>query len=65
MSDRKPLFAEAMHELLDNMAQLLDTVDGYRQQCLTRGYSETAAEMMAMEFHRQLVANVFRAGGKK
>jgi hypothetical protein len=36
------------------------TVDGYRAQCVARGYSDHAAELMAVEFHRVLLAVVFK-----
>lgn len=63
MTAHKPTIAESMHEVLEGMTGLLDAVDGYRAQCSQRGYSETAAEVMAMDFHRALVAAAF--GAKK
>lgn len=43
---------------------LLDAVDGYRAECAERGYSPTAAEAMAMDFHRVLIANAMSGGSK-
>lgn len=49
----------------DAMSQLIETVVGYRAQCEAAGFSPTAAEMMAMEFHNALIAQVFGPKGKK
>ena len=58
---KKPTTAETMHEVMEGMSQVLEGINGYRQQCLAAGYSETAAERMAMDFHQSFVAAMFRA----
>lgn len=42
------------------MGAILDVVDGHRAQLIERGYSPTAAEQGAMEYHRYLLAAAFR-----
>jgi hypothetical protein len=46
-------------QLIDDMNQMVEVVDAYRSVCIQHGYSETAAERMAMDYHAQLVARVF------
>ena len=50
--------------LLDQLGPMLDAVDGYRAQCLQRGYSPTAAEAMAVQLHSELLHSAF-SGGKQ
>lgn len=53
---------DAMMQLTEMLAPMGEAVDGYRADLERRGYSPTAAESMAMEFHSylmtQLVASV-------
>lgn len=42
-------------EALDQAKRILELVAGYRAECEAQGFSPTAAEMMAMEFHRMLM----------
>ena len=49
---------DAMLELAEMMAPMGDAVDGYRADLERRGYSPTAAESMAMEFHHYLMAQL-------
>lgn len=41
------------------LSPMLDMVDGHREEMIRRGYSPTAAEAMAVEFHRHMLAQVF------
>lgn len=34
---------------------VLDTTEAHRAECLKRGFSETASELMAMEVHAALI----------
>ncbi len=52
---------EALILLREVTAPVLEATDGYRQACLDHGYSPTAAEQMAVDYHRQLVMTVMRA----
>jgi hypothetical protein len=51
--------AEGFLQVLDQLGPLKDAVDGYRQDWIRRGYSETAAERMAMDLHAGLLNAVF------
>lgn len=42
-----------------SMAVVLDTVVGYRAQCLERGFSVASAERMAVAFHAVLLQRMF------
>lgn len=42
-------------DLLEQMEVLLDTMDGYKAKLLERGYSESAVEMMVVEFHNSML----------
>lgn len=46
--------ANPFMEALDAAKQLLELVAGYRAECEAKGFSPTAAELMAMEFHKHL-----------
>lgn len=52
-----------MTKALGNFAAMLepvnDAVDGYRTSLLRRGYNETAAEQMTVEYHRCLLHMIF------
>lgn len=50
--------AEDLAQTLDGIKQVLEAVDLYRDECLRHGYSPTAAEEMALGFHRMLLAKV-------
>lgn len=52
-------FAQGMMQLAEMTKTILDTTDGHRAECIARGYSPTAAEVMAMEVHNGLVRMVF------
>ena len=55
MTKSPPTPTEALHQMMEGMHAVLDAVDGYRAECLRRGYNETAAEVMAMDFHRMML----------
>lgn len=64
MSAVPPLDMEKILTAFGNLAEMngavLDLVIGYRRQCEERGFSPTAAEMMAMEYHRALLQQIWR-----
>jgi hypothetical protein len=43
---------------------LVDAAAGYRTKCIEAGFNETAAEQMAVEFHRSLLATAFSGVSK-
>lgn len=55
MQNPEPDPARKFAEFQDAIDQILESVDGYRAKCLERGYSATAAEAMALEFHSMLM----------
>lgn len=58
--DMSAKLAEALLIIQGNMAQIGEAVDGYRAQCIERGYSPTASEKMAMDYHEQLTIAIFK-----
>ena len=51
---------EMFIQLMENLTPVKDTVDGYRADATQRGYSPTAAEAMALDLHRALIATIFK-----
>ena len=47
--------------LIEGLGQMVEAVAGYRKKCEEAGFSPTAAEAMAVEMHRHLLATAFRA----
>lgn len=45
--------------VLDGMRQVLETVAGYRSMCREHGFNEESAEIMALEFHKNMLAKTF------
>jgi hypothetical protein len=64
VTDNPDSVAAQMLALLDALKQIGETVDGYRQSCIDRGYSPTAAEKMAMDVHSELIRVAFATAGK-
>jgi hypothetical protein len=62
--DLKQQMAAALLEMSDLVKPVSEAVDGYKADLERRGYSPTAAEAMAMEFHRYLFAQML-SGIKK
>jgi hypothetical protein len=50
--------ALALGQFAEAVGPILEATAGYRANCLTAGFSETAAEVMAMDFHRMLFAGL-------
>ena len=55
---------EALASVADTLSAMLDIVDGHRAQLTERGYSPTAAEVMATDVHRALVTMAFTGKGE-
>jgi hypothetical protein len=53
-----PNITEAIADFADQMGPILDAVAGYRERCLQRGFNETAAELMSIDFHRFVLAGI-------
>jgi hypothetical protein len=51
--------SQALFVLSDITTQIADAVDGYRAQCVERGYSMGVAEQMALQAHGAIIASVF------
>lgn len=49
----------ALLEVGEGLKPVVDFIDGQRQEFLRRGYSETAAEEMAVELFRGMVGMIF------
>lgn len=69
MSEPQPtqseLVSRALLELGESVAQVQEAVVGYRAQCEARGFSPTAAEAMALEYHSELMRLLFAGAGQK
>ena len=55
---------EQMAAAADAIRTLVELAAGHRQTCLAAGFSETAAEQMAVALHGCLCINAFNLGGK-
>lgn len=55
------VFAEAVAQLGDLYAVLPSATAGYREQLIQAGFNETAAEMMAMQYHQALLMHITQA----
>lgn len=49
---------ESLLDALDSAKQWIEAAAGYRQKAVDSGFSEEAAELMALEFHELLLAHV-------
>lgn len=58
-SDKMSVIIEGFAEMAELMSIMLESVNGYRAQCLAAGYSETAAEVMAMQYHMVILQTSF------
>lgn len=58
------VFAEMLFTLLGAMRSVIDTVAGYKAQCLAAGFSPAAAEEMAVQLHEGLQAHVWKLFGR-
>lgn len=45
-------------QFLENMAEVMDMLDGYRSSWVRRGYSEAAAEQMTVHMHEVVMKNI-------
>ena len=50
---------ESLLKMSETMGQFVELVAGYRQQLEQAGFSPNAAELMASDYHRGLVAGIF------
>jgi len=51
-----PTVSEAIMEIMVGLTPVLEAITGYREQCKQQGFSETAAEQMAVALHMALVS---------
>jgi hypothetical protein len=52
--------SETLANIMDNVAPVAEVVDGYRAQCVGRGYGPAAAEAMALELHAHHIRALFK-----
>lgn len=50
-TDEPNSFASAILGFDSITGPILDAVEGYKAQCIARGWNETAAEMAALHYH--------------
>lgn len=53
-----PTFAEAVHAAMEFLGTVREACVGYRAQCLADGFSETAAEEMAVQVHAMFITRL-------
>ena len=56
--------ATAIAEMREMLAPIDEAVTGYRKQLEGAGWSPTAAETMALELHRLLMANIIASAAQ-
>lgn len=49
--------AEAFLQLGEHCVSILDAVAGHRESAISRGFSETVAEQMALQYHMALMGH--------
>lgn len=52
--------AALLMALREEIAPVLEAVDGYKASAIERGYTSKTAEQMTIDYHRHLLALVFR-----
>jgi hypothetical protein len=52
---------EGLMELLESTSSLIEMVAGYRENCVKNGFSETAAEKMAVAMHGLMLTKIAEA----
>jgi hypothetical protein len=56
---QQPTLPEVFLAVMETVHQVREAVNGYRASLLADGYSPTAAEVMAMTLHEQMIRAVF------
>lgn len=54
----KPNIAQPLADMAENFDQIIEATAGYRARCEAAGFSPTAAEQLALDFHRLLFAQI-------
>ena len=57
-SDMNAEIAEVMASVLSLFGPVLEAVDGYRRQCVERGFTPEDASVMAAELHHSTMAMI-------
>lgn len=60
-----PAFVEVMAQVLEQCGPIREAVMGYRTQLVSDGFSPAAAEDMASDLHRHLIAAMFGPAGAR
>lgn len=55
----KPTFSELAMGINDTLDGIIAAVSGYRAKATEAGFSDAAAEQMALDYHRELVRITF------
>ena len=56
-------FATAVLDVLESMSPIIEGAAGYREKCIAAGFNETAAEMMALQYHQALMMQIVGHNG--
>ena len=58
-------FAEALMQMAEQVTAVIDAVKGYQEKLLAAGFNETAAEMMAVQYHAMIMESLSKARGRR
>jgi hypothetical protein len=61
----KPSFAEALMGMAEQVSAVVDAVKGYQDKMIAAGFNETAAEMMAVQYHSMIMETLIEAGRRR
>lgn len=53
----------ALMQLMESLRSIPDAVSSYRESCMEAGFSEAAAEQMAVQLHGSLMVGIARGDG--
>lgn len=53
----------ALMQLMESLRSIPDAVSSYRESCMETGFSEAAAEQMAVQLHCSLMVGIARGDG--
>ncbi len=52
----------ALMQIMEAVRSIPDAMSSYRESCMDAGFSEAAAEQMAVQLHRSLMAGISSEG---
>ena len=59
MTPEQEVLAQGLITMQETMQLVLEATAGYRAECKSQGFCDTAAEQMSVDYHRHLLSLVF------